>query len=387
MKQIILESTSSNELNKLIQDFSPSKILLVTGKRSYKNSGAKDFVEIGKREIETVRFFDFETNPKYEDVLKGVDLIRKSGCNMIIAIGGGTVIDMAKLINVINANYYSDPLKLIFGERKIKSRTYPLFAIPTTAGTGSEVTHFAVVYYKNKKYSVAHKSILPDVAILNHQLTLSQSPYLTACAGLDALSQAVESYWSVSAMKKAKEFASRAIKLLISNLQKAVRCPTQEIRKAVLLGSHLAGKAINLTKTTAPHAISYPLTTFFAIPHGQAVFMLLPRFVVYNYYCHENDINDKRGVSYIRDNMDSLFKMFGVNNPEMARIFLTKFAEDIGVITSLRQSGIYSNYHINQILDYTSLERLANNPRKISRESLKLILEEADQSGNQNGYF
>lgn len=367
MNQILVESTSSSELNNIIIGYEPTRIFLVTGKNSYEISGAKRFIDDACRSFKLVKYSEFEVNPKYEDVLKGVHLFKKSDCDLLIAIGGGSVIDTAKLINLFGRNPDLNFDRLIEGADQVKSKGLPFIAIPTTSGTGSEATHFAVVYKNNKKYSVSHKFILPNVVVLNYELTKTQNSYLSACAGLDALSQAIESYWCVNSTKESQNYSSNAIKLVIPNLGGAVNNPTDLNRKAMLMGSFLAGKAINITKTTAPHAISYPFTTFFGYPHGHAVALTLPFFMEFNHQVTAENIVDARGVSYLKSSMEKLFLICGLTNAKLVKQEMRDFIKDVGLDFDLTKRGFDFKKDLNQILKHISLERMSNNPKKVTK--------------------
>jgi alcohol dehydrogenase class IV len=182
----------------------------------------------------------------------------------ILAIGGGSVIDLAKAV-IYNCIESSLPV--------------PFFAVaPTTAGSGTEATHFAVLYKERKKISIVHPSLLPVFVILDPVLTYSLPAYQTAASGMDALAQAIESYWNVNATKESKEYAAEAILLWRDFFEKAVVSPEPINREKILFAAHLAGKAIDITRTTGPHALSYYLTANHTIPHGQAVALFLPMF-------------------------------------------------------------------------------------------------------------
>ena len=135
-----------------------------------------------------------------------------------------------------------------------------------------------MLYKDNVKYSIEHEDILPDVAIVYPPFTYNNPQYLTACTGFDALAQGIEAYWNVNATEESDKYAKRAIELLWSNLPIAVNSPTNEVRNKISEGSYWAGCAINVTKTTAPHAFSYPLTTNYGYPHGHAVALTFPFF-------------------------------------------------------------------------------------------------------------
>lgn len=370
--QKLIEDISYDELKHLIESYSANKIFLVSGKGSFELSGAKEFIELATKGKSIVRFSDFEQNPKYEQAVKGKKLFLDSNCDIIIAIGGGSVMDMAKLINVFAANPELDGLEIVKDSSIIQNNGITLIALPTTAGTGSEATHFAVVYHDNKKYSVAHLSLLPKVAGLNSELTLSQPKYLTACAGLDALSQAIESYWSVNANEESQQYAEEAMVLLIQNLEKAVNHPGMFNRKQVMYGAFLAGKAINISKTTAAHAVSYAFTTYYAIPHGHAVFLTLPEFIEYNSRVTAEDMNDPRGYRYTINSIKNICKILKVDSAFEAKQFLRQLAADIGVELSLIELGVVG--YESKIVDNVNMERLGNNPRKIGRSGLLELL-------------
>lgn len=372
MMQKLIEDITYEELRHIIESYSANRIFLVSGKKSFELSGANEFIELATIGKSIVRFSDFEQNPKYEQALKGTKLFLDSNCDIIIAIGGGSVMDMAKLINIFAANPELDGLEIVKDSSNIQNSGKTLIALPTTAGTGSEATHFAVVYHDSKKYSVAHPSLLPKVAGLNPELTRSQPKYLTACAGLDALSQAIESYWSVNANEESQQYAERAIVLLIQNLEKAVNHPEMFNRKQVMYGAFLAGKAINISKTTAAHAVSYAFTTYYAIPHGHAVFLTLPEFMEYNSRVSEEDMNDPRGYRYTINSIKKICKILKVDSAFEAKQFLRQLAADIGVELSLIELGVVG--YESKIVDNVNMERLGNNPRKIGRSGLLELL-------------
>ena len=230
-----------------------------------------------------VRFFDFEDNPNIEDVYKGVDLYNDFKCELIIAVGGGSVIDMAKLIKYF---YKKDKPFINYFESKILKNENPsLIVLPTTAGTGSEATQFAVVYVESNKFSISDRFLLPEYVFIVPKFHLSQSSYQKAVSGIDALAQAIESYWSLNSTKESKESSIDALKLIIPNLPSVINNNYDlTTHKKMAKGAFLAGKAINIAKTTAPHAFSYYLTKRFNLPHGHAVGLFLPSFICYNAY-------------------------------------------------------------------------------------------------------
>jgi alcohol dehydrogenase class IV len=208
---------SIRNLRAAVRGRSFNKIFLVTGGASYSLCGAQDRLRALLSGREVFRFSGFSENPKIADVERGIRLFRKEKCDSMIAIGGGSAIDIAKLIN-IGAAHKWPLIDYLRGNRKIQNKGKPFIAIPTTAGSGSEATHFAVVYVKGVKHSLGHKYLLPDVAIIDPQFTFSMPPRLTAVTGMDALSQAIESYWCIHSTEESKRYAKEAIVHILKNL-------------------------------------------------------------------------------------------------------------------------------------------------------------------------
>jgi alcohol dehydrogenase class IV len=342
-------------LGKILEDFQIGKVFLVTEKKLFAECGAKAYVDKIKN-IEFMQFNDFGANPNIEDVNKGVPLFEQSKAGAIVALGGGSSIDTAKLI------------------RHFSKRQVPLIAIPTTTGSGSEATSFAVMYVNKAKHSVADNSILPNVVIIDPILSASLPPYITAVTGMDALCHSIESYWSINSTDESKEYAKKAIAIILNSLEKTVHNPTVELRANMAKAANLAGKAINISKTTAAHAISYTLTSYFAIPHGLAVSLMLPDLLVYNYDVTEKDADDLRGVSYIKQSLDEINHLFGGKDSRDTRAIIEQFINKLGLSTELSFYGIkYSD--IDLILDNINSERLNNNPRRVEKGEVRKMLE------------
>jgi alcohol dehydrogenase class IV len=190
---------------------------------------------------------------------------------------------------------------------------------------------------------------------------------------MDALSQAIEAHWSINSNEESKKYSSEAIKLAINNLDKAVNNSSEDSRLEMSKASNLAGKAINLTKTTAPHAISYSLTSNFGVPHGHAVALTLPSILVYNSEINKKDCLDKRGVDYARKTTKEITNLLECKSEIGAKNKLTNLMRNIGLETNLRKLGI-SDLEI--IIKEINLERLKNNPRLLTESNLRGILKE-----------
>lgn len=359
---------SKGELNELLASIKSKRIFLVRGGSSYENSGAKDFMD--KNFPIKGEFYSFDINPQMADLKKGIKLFKEGDYDFIIAIGGGSTLDMAKLISVF-AHQENDYLEILQDNQKINTVKTPLLAIPTTSGTGAEATAFSVLYVDKKKYSVASETMLPNYVYLSSQFTVSASKYLSACTGADAFCQAIESVWSVNSTIESERYALQAVEMIWHHLKKAVDMNDDESKAMMLEASFLAGKAINITKTTAPHAISYAFTSYYGIPHGHAVSLSLPHFFEFNYNVSQNDCVDKKGSESVKQRLEKLMDMMGINKKHV-KFELTTFFKSIGLNANI--SSLTNHFEPQIIIDNVNLQRLQNNPRRINDQDIRYFL-------------
>jgi alcohol dehydrogenase class IV/choline kinase len=236
------------------------KIFIVSS-RSFLNEISKNL-----KDYNITVFSDYSPNPKYEEIKKGIEIFKNKKYKTIISIGGGSTIDVAKCIKLFSTMKN----ELDFLENKYVYNNIRHIAIPTTAGTGSESTEIAVMYYKGEKFSVAHSSLLPNVAILDYKLLETLPDYQKKSTLLDSLCQGVESYWSKGATNESKVYAQKCISLILENYEKYLNNDSSSYEN-ILLASNYSGKAINISRTTAAHAMSYKLSSLYRISHGHAV--------------------------------------------------------------------------------------------------------------------
>ena len=224
--------------------------------------------EISKKLKEAVVFSNFKPNPKYEEMLEGLKLFKESGCDSIISIGGGSCIDVAKVIRLsINTDINSD---IPTFKQEYKYTDIKHICIPTTSGTGSESTKHAVLYLDGVKQSIAHPVNVPDYVILCPKLIVSVPEYQKKSTMMDALCQCIESLWSRKATKESRKYAKAGLKLFKENYKGYLELDIKAI-KNIQLAANYSGKAINISETTAAHAMSYKITSLYNIPHGHAV--------------------------------------------------------------------------------------------------------------------
>ena len=362
-----------SRIKNVIKASNPRRILLITGKASYSVSGAEEAIQSCLRGFSSLRFSDFGVNPNSADVQKGIQYFKDFKPDLIIAAGGGSVLDMSKLVNILSAQRagYND---VINGKATITVKGIPLAAIPTTAGSGSEATSFSVLYVNNMKYSIAHPYMLPDYAIVDPTLTHSMSAQLTAETGMDALSQGIESFWAVGATAVSRRYASRSIQIILHAIKPAVHYPNPKTRAEMALGAHLSGKSINIAKTTAPHAISYALTTFYGLAHGHAAGLTLPGFFLINSDLNNAVLNGNMTGSSLKKAMNRLFQLLECSNAESCAQKIRILMEEIGLECDFVKLGIVDCKDVERILSVVNAERLSNNPVKVTPDMLKQVL-------------
>ena len=354
------------EAGAILDGLSARRVFFVVDESAYAASGAAKVIAPYFRGRRVAEFADFELNPKLHDVERGIVQCRAAKPDVVVALGGGTAIDLAKLIGTLAAQEHS-ARQIVTGRAHIERKGPPLIAVPTTSGTGSEATHFAVVYVDGRKISLAHRQLLPDYALVDAKLTHSAPPRITASTGLDAFCQAVESLWAVGATDESIEYATQSLGLSVLHLKPAVLRPTAVARLNMCQAAHLAGKAINISKTTAPHALSYAITSDYRVPHGAAVALHVGALLEYNAHVTGANCSDPRGPKHVRTRIARIVEMLGVESVNAARRKIDALIEAIGCPVSLSEVGIEGDEAIARLVDQVNVERLANNPRTLSR--------------------
>lgn len=333
-------------LEDVLNKISNKKVLFITNKNSFTNNG---FNKLLGSEDHTV-FNDFSINPKLSEIKQACEKFGHESFDYIVGVGGGSPMDFAKTLHYFmglkleNYNQYLEHIKSPTSDH-IKTK---LVLIPTTSGSGSEATHFSVVYDKNKKLSFADESLRANYVVLDPIFTKDLPPHITAYTGMDAIVHAIESFWSKNATIESKDHALNALRLLVPNIKEAVKNPTIINREAMAQGAYLAGQAIDISKTTAAHAFSYYLTSRYNIPHGQAVALMLPYFLIKNGNFPE---------------INQIFK--ADNNKELKEIF-TNLLGELELEMDIKNLIKDQNDFINSVNN----ERLKNNPVEFSKEEL-----------------
>ena len=284
--QILCEIGASRRLAELCRERGAQRVLIVTDPGISK-LGLLDEVLPGFARAElTVEVFDqVVADPPEAILLAAVEQARVLKAQLIVGFGGGRSMDVAKLVALLAHPECGQELAQIYGVGNARGQRLPLILVPTTAGTGSEVTQISIITTgETTKMGVVSPLLLPDLALLDAELTLGLPPAVTAATGIDAMVHAIEAY--TSALKKnplSDLLAREALRLLAANLDEVVHNGgNREARQAMLLGSCLAGQAFANAPVAAVHALAYPLGGHFHIPHGLSNALVLPHVLGFN---------------------------------------------------------------------------------------------------------
>lgn len=343
-------------IDEIVDQIKNQKLLLV-------RDSAYNYLEIKSLfdAIPHIEFSEFTPNPLYEQVCEGVKLFNDNQCEMIVAVGGGSTIDVAKCIKL----YCRMDANINFLEQEKVDTGIPLIAIPTTAGTGSESTRHAVIYYEGKKQSISHPSIVPDIAVLEPSSLKTLPVYQKKCTMLDAFCQACESWWNINRTEESIAYSKKAISLIVASADEYIIENETEAAGKIMIAANLAGKAINITATTAAHAMSYKLTSMYGLPHGHAVAVCFAE--VWREMWEEltsGKIEDEK----LKDIFKDIAKQMGCDNVDDAIARFTQMLKKYEVVNPVSE-----NYEedITILSESVNLVRLKNNPIQFEKDTIR----------------
>jgi alcohol dehydrogenase len=363
-------------LPELVRRRGAQRILLVCGRRSFEASGAASVLPELNDIARTDRWSDFSPNTDVADVARGLDVLRDARPDLVLGVGGGSTLDMAKLLCAFSdLPPENDVRSRVQSGTRVESRRPGLVLVPTTSGSGSEATHFAVAYVGDEKYSVAGPGMLPDAVVLDPHLSLSGSNYQRATSGVDAVCQAIESLWATNATSESRDFARRALDLLLPALPPFTRDdPDDECSSAMALGSYLAGAAINISKTTAAHALSYGLTKRHGISHGHAVALTLRQFLRMHWQADPSRLQPGVDPDGHRQIMDEIVERLEADDGESAKLHFTELMRRIDLEPDAARLGVKSAVQRRELAGAVNAERLGNNPVALTNVELEEAL-------------
>ncbi len=357
-----------SRLNGILKEY--RNILLFVDSDAFPLCGAADYFIPLERELNIHRFAYSGKALPIEDVEGIYRQVKKvKGADLFVGLGGGTTIDIAKIISIAYSNGCHKAGEVLI-DKGLENKLDLIF-IPTTAGTGSEATSFAVVYKDKVKISIETRSLLPRWVVLDPLLLRSLPEPVLNSTILDALAQAVESIWAVGATAESRQYSLQAISLILDNVY--LENSTGRLGN-LLLGSHLAGKAINISKTTLSHSISYPMTSHFGIPHGTAVFLTLPGVAELNYRAAAADLQEGVGLAHIKKSFALIFEGFGLEDIGQLVDKLHEILKKMRVKPRLRHYGIKESDLEFLAQNALSKGRSDNNPRRVDGGIVHKIL-------------
>jgi alcohol dehydrogenase class IV len=369
---ILSEPGATRRLGELIAERFPGvrRPFIVTD-AGFLRTGLLDFPKLSleQESMAPALFSGVIADPPEAVVLDAIEAARRHEADLVIGFGGGSSMDVAKLVAVVAGSRQA--IGEMYGIGKVKSQRLPLVQVPTTAGTGSEVTNIAIVTTgATTKSGIVAPQLYADLAILDAALTLGLPPTVTAATGIDAMVHAIEAYTSRHKKNPLSDALAReALSLLSRNLLRACEQGSDiEVRQAMLLGACLAGQAFSNAPVAAVHALAYPIGGIFHVPHGLSNSLVLPQVLRFNLPQASRLYAELAGivVPHANGSEEARVEALIVATQQMAKM--------TGIETCLRQVGI-TEAHLERLADEAMLQTrlLGNNPREVTRADARAI--------------
>lgn len=372
--EIIFGVGARHTVGNFARTFGAQRVLIVTDPGVQFHHWVEDIeLSLQQLDIDYRIFNDVSPNPRAEEVMSGAAYYRQEGCDVIVAIGGGSPIDCAKGIGIVSSNLKD--ICIFEGVDQILTPVPPLICIPTTAGTSADVSQFAIISDRENlnKISIISKAVVPDVSLIDPETTLTMDPFLTACTGIDALVHAVEAYVSTASGPLTDSHALEAIRLVSGNLAQLVANPTDiHLREQIMLGSLKAGLAFSNAILGAVHAMSHSLGGHMDLPHGLCNAILLDHVIDYNFEAAPDKfkiVADTVGIDTRGLNSQAIRKrlMAGVQH----------LKQEVGLTQRLKEAGVSASDI--PVLSGKALRDpcILTNPRKSNKRDVEVVFEEA----------
>lgn len=369
--KIIFGKGSLGQLAEVVKNMGLKKVLIISGP-NLKARGLVDRVKnfIYEAECDVAEFTETEANPSIDTVRKAVEAFKEFEADGIIAFGGGSPMDVAKTVGVLAK--YGGNVRDYEGSGKVPGKIVPMIAIPTTAGTGSEVTAASVITDREENYKAAIVSpyLIPDTAVLDPELLATMPASVAAATGVDAFVHALEAYVSKAASPMSDAVGEKAMELIGANIRRFVANHSDiEAAGAMLVGSTLAGIAFTWGRLGNVHAMSHPVSGFFNVPHGVANAILLPWIVEYN----ASEDKGKYEKIYVRIAKEPVADF----KPEMLAVELRKLNEELGIPVKLSEVGVQEGMISAMATDAMKSGNIAMNPRTTTQEDVESLYRKA----------
>lgn len=351
------------KLPQILKQFDMKRGILISAPSMVRQGIAQDVVKQSEGRIVAV-FSDIQPNPTVANTDACADSIREHQCEFAVALGGGSIMDCAKVACFVAGTAYKTA-DFFFKKRPISQPGIPLIAVPTTSGTASEVTTVSVLTDTDKgiKAPLSSDFFYPVYALVDPELTVSCPPHVTASSGLDVLAHSLEAYYGKKHQPFTDMSAERAATLVFQNLLTAFHEPeNKEARANMSLASVTAGTAFNLTQTAAAHACSYPLTQDHHIPHGEACAFTLPSFW---------RLNSESGPESER--LNAFSRRLGFKDSEDLACRIDEMKKEMGMRTTLDEIGVKTESELDKLVANSFSPNMSNNPVTMTAESLKKV--------------
>lgn len=372
--EFVFGTGALNLAGRYAKNLGGTRILLVTDKNCIMYGLAGQVIDsLREAGLQWAVFSDIHPNPCVEEVMEGARVYREEGCNLIVALGGGSPMDCAKGIGIVSSNggYILD----FEGVDNVPSPCPPLICIPTTAGTSADVSQFAIIRDTGRKLKIAivSKAVVPDVALIDPDTTVSMDPALTASTGIDALTHAVEAYVSNASSPVTDLHALEAIRLISSSLEGAYLRPGDlDARARVMMGSLHAGLAFSNASLGAVHAMAHSLGGQFDLPHGLCNALLLRHVTAFNF--------DSAPGRYAKIVEALGYETAGKSPAEVKSLLfegITRVQRSVNLEMSLHAIGVSENDLYLLAEKAITDPCMVTNPRQISVRDLEVIFKNA----------
>ena len=372
-QNIIVGKGSLAKLPEVAEKLGGKKAFIISGPHLNKMGIVKSCQDAMKEKgIKSSSFTETEGNPSVETVDKAAAAFKESGADFIVALGGGSPMDVAKAVGVVAK--YGGSITEYEGADKVPGDIIPLIAVPTTAGTGSEVTAFSVItdHSRDYKLTVFSYKLIPSYAILDAELLTTAPASVAAACGIDAMVHALEAYISTAASPFSDAMAEKALELIGGNIRSYVANRGDiAAAESMLVGSLFAGIAFSWARLGDVHAMSHPVSAYFNVPHGVANAILLPTIVEYNM------LADKGKYFKIYNYIAALPVASDEFTPDMLVDEILELNEALGIPEGLSEAGVTKDKFDAMADDAMKSGNIAVNPRSTTKKDILALYEKA----------
>jgi alcohol dehydrogenase class IV len=372
--EFVFGAGSRSLAGRYLKNFAVSRILLVTDPVVAACPWFEDVPDSLAAAGLTFHLFSaVSPNPRDHEVMTGAEAYAMAGCDALLAVGGGSVIDCAKGIGLVVSN--RKPIGAFRGVDRVEQPMPPIVCVPTTGGTSADVSQFAIIREEaaRTKFAIISKSVVPDASLVDPETLLTLDPFLTACTGIDALVHAIEAFVSNASSPFTELHALRAVRVLSGAVLESARQPLDiELRAQVMMGALDAGLAFSNASLGSVHALAHGLGGWLDLPHGECNALLLPHVVAYNYPAAEERyrvLADAMGL-----------EVRGRTSTELGKLIvdeLLRLRAAAGLSATLGSKGVRTAD--TRSIAHNAMQDPCNatNPRAPSQRDLEVILEEA----------